>query len=50
VHRVRCFQGAGKLRAHTGQIVMLTKRLTGSDMAFYDFSAGTPRHDWQSPQ
>ena len=33
---------------HTGQIIMLTKMLTGSDMRFYDFSAGAPRHDWHS--
>src|SRR5689334_24280310 len=33
---------------HTGQIIMLTKMLTGSDMRFYNVSAGTPRHDWHS--
>jgi hypothetical protein len=33
---------------HTGQIIVLTKMLTGSDMRFYDFSAGGPRHDWHS--
>ena len=33
---------------HTGQIIMLTKMLTGSDMRFYDFSAGAPRHDWHA--
>jgi len=33
---------------HTGQIIMLTKMLTGSDMRFYDVSAGTPRRDWHS--
>ncbi len=33
---------------HTGQIIMLTKMLTGSDMRFYNFSAGAPRHDWHA--
>jgi hypothetical protein len=35
---------------HTGQIIMLTKMLTGSDMRFYDFSGENPRYGWQSPQ
>ena len=35
---------------HTGQIIMLTKMLTGSDMRFYDFSGKTPRYGWYSPQ
>jgi hypothetical protein len=35
--------------AHTGQIIMLTKMLTSSDLRFYDFSAGEPRERWQSP-
>jgi uncharacterized damage-inducible protein DinB len=32
---------------HTGQIIMLTKMLTRSDLAFYDFSNGTPVHSWE---
>ncbi len=32
---------------HTGQIVLLTKQLTARDLAFYDFSGGEPRADWQ---
>jgi uncharacterized damage-inducible protein DinB len=32
---------------HTGQIILLTKMLTGGDLAFYDFSAGAPRGSWQ---
>jgi len=33
---------------HTGQIIMLTKMLSDSDMRFYDVSAGTPRRHWHS--
>ena len=32
---------------HTGQIILLTKLLTGDDLAFYDFSAGKPRPNWK---
>jgi hypothetical protein len=28
---------------HTGQIILITKMLTGSDLRFYDFSTGVPR-------
>jgi uncharacterized damage-inducible protein DinB len=31
---------------HTGQIIMLTKMMTASDLRFYDFSAGSPAHGW----
>jgi uncharacterized damage-inducible protein DinB len=31
---------------HTGQIIMMTKMLTKSDLAFYDFSTGAPVHSW----
>ncbi|MCA1557931.1 MAG: DUF1572 domain-containing protein [Acidobacteria bacterium] len=34
---------------HTGQIILLTKMLTRSDLRFYDFSAGAPRPDWHRP-
>ncbi|HEX7173670.1 MAG TPA: DinB family protein [Pyrinomonadaceae bacterium] len=32
---------------HTGQIILLTKTLTASDLAFYDTSGGDPRPDWR---
>ncbi|HZJ44995.1 MAG TPA: DinB family protein [Pyrinomonadaceae bacterium] len=32
---------------HTGQIILLTKMLTKSDLAFYDFSTGAPVHGWE---
>jgi len=31
---------------HTGQIILLTKMITGEDMKFYDFSGGLPRKTW----
>jgi len=31
---------------HTGQIILLTKMLTGTDLVFYDFSTGKPVHTW----
>jgi uncharacterized damage-inducible protein DinB len=34
---------------HTGQIIMLTKMLTSSDLRFYDFSTGAVRETWHSP-
>lgn len=33
---------------HTGQIIMLTKILTGSSLRFYDFKDGAPVHNWHS--
>ena len=33
---------------HTGQIIMITKMLTGSDMAFYDFIDAKPILNWKS--
>src|SRR2546421_11692906 len=33
---------------HTGQIILLTKMFTESDLAFYDFSDVTPRLTWNS--
>jgi uncharacterized damage-inducible protein DinB len=33
---------------HTGQIIMLTKMLTGSDLRFYDFESGAPEETWRS--
>ena len=40
------FHAVEHFSTHTGQIVLLTKTLTGSDLAFYDFSAGVPRANW----
>ena len=34
---------------HTGQIIMLTKMLTATDLRFYDFSAEGPQERWHSP-
>ena len=34
---------------HTGQIIMLTKMMTSSDLRFYDFEAGAPVERWHSP-
>jgi hypothetical protein len=33
---------------HTGQIFLLTKLLTASDLRFYDFEAGAPVKRWRS--
>ena len=33
---------------HTGQIIMLTKMLTSSDLSFYGFEDGAPVHRWSS--
>jgi uncharacterized damage-inducible protein DinB len=33
---------------HTGQIILLTKLLTGTDMRFYGFDAGAPIERWRS--
>jgi uncharacterized damage-inducible protein DinB len=33
---------------HTGQIIMLTKMLTGTNLRFYDFEAGAPVETWHS--
>jgi hypothetical protein len=33
---------------HTGQIIMLTKMLTSTDLRFYDFEANTPVERWHS--
>ncbi|HEX8721566.1 MAG TPA: DinB family protein [Pyrinomonadaceae bacterium] len=40
------FHAVEHFSTHTGQIVLLTKMLTGADLAFYDFSSGVPRADW----
>ena len=33
---------------HTGQIIMLTKMLSASDLRFYDFESGAPVEQWGS--
>lgn len=33
---------------HTGQIIMLTKMLTASDLRFYDFEGDVPSQRWRS--
>jgi len=33
---------------HTGQILLLTKLLTATDLPFYDFEAGAPVERWRS--
>ena len=33
---------------HTGQIIMVAKMLTGSDLRFYDFEESVPVERWQS--
>ena len=33
---------------HTGQIIMLTKMLTGTNLRFYDFESGGPVETWHS--
>ena len=35
---------------HTGQIILLTKMLTQTDLTFYDFSTGKPVHTWHEPE
>lgn len=40
------FHAVEHFSTHTGQIVLLTKMLTGHDLAFYDFTEGVPRHNW----
>ena len=33
---------------HAGQIFLLTKLLTGTDLSFYEFEAGAPVERWRS--
>lgn len=33
---------------HTGQIILLTKMIGGTDLGFYDFSSGQPVHAWRT--
>ena len=34
---------------HTGQIILLTKMLKGTDLKFYDFSDVMPKAGWRAP-
>jgi len=34
---------------HTGQIIMLTKMFTASDLRFYEFEDDVPVHGWCTP-
>jgi uncharacterized damage-inducible protein DinB len=40
------FHAVEHFSMHTGQVILLTKMLTGGDLAFYDFSGGVPRANW----
>jgi uncharacterized damage-inducible protein DinB len=40
------FHAVEHFSMHTGQIILMTKMLTGSDLAFYDFSGGEPAANW----
>lgn len=40
------FHAVEHFSMHTGQIILLTKTLTGGDLAFYEFTAGVPRANW----
>ncbi|MCA1621695.1 MAG: DUF1572 domain-containing protein [Acidobacteria bacterium] len=43
---VAVFHAVEHFSMHTGQVILLTKMLSGGDLAFYDFSAGAPRATW----
>ena len=43
------FHAVEHFSTHTGQIILLTKQLTGGDLAFYEFDGGVPRYNWQRP-
>ena len=40
------FHAVEHFSMHTGQVILLTKTLSGGDLAFYDFSGGVPRATW----
>jgi len=40
------FHATEHFSMHTGQIVLLTKVVTESDLGFYDFSGGVPAANW----
>ncbi|MDX6613129.1 MAG: hypothetical protein QOD75_2315 [Blastocatellia bacterium] len=42
------FHAVEHFSMHTGQIILLTKMVTGSDLKFYEFSGGVPAANWKS--
>jgi uncharacterized damage-inducible protein DinB len=42
------FHAVEHFSMHTGQIIMLTKMVTGSDLKFYEFSGGVPAANWKA--
>jgi uncharacterized damage-inducible protein DinB len=47
---VAAFHVVEHFSMHTGQIILLTKQLTGGDLAFYEFEDAAPRHNWRRPE
>lgn len=43
------FHAVEHFSMHTGQIILITKMLTQSDLRFYDFSTGVPVQAWHQP-
>lgn len=41
------FHAVEHFSMHTGQVILLTKMLADEDLAFYSFSNGVPRHNWE---
>ena len=41
------FHAVEHFSLHTGQVILLTKMLADEDLAFYDFSSGVPRPNWE---
>lgn len=44
------FHAVEHFSMHTGQIILITKMLTESDLRFYDFSTGVPLPAWHKSQ
>ncbi len=42
------FEGTLPISMHAGQIFLLTKLLTATDLRFYDFESGAPVERWRS--
>lgn len=43
------FHAVEHFSMHAGQIILMTKMLTESDLRFYDFSTGAPLPTWHEP-
>jgi uncharacterized damage-inducible protein DinB len=41
------FHAVEHFSMHTGQIILLTKQHTGSNLAFYEFIDGVPHYNWE---